>query len=74
MSGRRHLGRVSAELLTADGSLFNAIQSIIGQKLHERYAPPKEVPADMWRLLTQLDEPEIEPAGEQLPLAETWGE
>ena len=60
MSGRRHLGRVTAEFLTADGSLFNAIQSIIGQKLHECYRPPQEVPTEMQRLLTQLDDTESE--------------
>ena len=60
MTGRRHLGRTSAEFLSADGSLFDAIQNIIGQKLRERYALPREVPQDISRLLTQLDEPQTE--------------
>jgi hypothetical protein len=61
MTGRRHLGRTSAKFLSADGSLFDAMQSIIGQKLRELYeALPQEVPPDMSRLLTQLDEPEAE--------------
>jgi hypothetical protein len=60
MTGRRHLGRTSAEFLSADGSLFDAIQNIIGQKLRERYALPQEVPLDISRLLTQLDEPQNE--------------
>jgi hypothetical protein len=68
MSRRRHLGRVSAEFLTADGSLFNAIQSIIGQKLRQRYTPPREIPPEMLRLLTELDD--SEPATERLTSAD----
>ena len=61
MTGRRHLGRASAKFLSADGSLFDAMQSIIGQKLRELYdALPQEVPSDLSRLLTQLDEPQTE--------------
>jgi hypothetical protein len=60
MTGRRHLGRTSAEFLSANGSLFDAIQNIIGQKLRERYALPQEVTPDISRLLTQLDEPQTE--------------
>ena len=60
MTGRRHLGRTSAEFLGANGSLFDSIQNIIGQKLRERYALPREVPPDISRLLTQLHEPQTE--------------
>src|SRR6516162_10748910 len=61
MTGRRHLGRASAKFLSADGSLFDAMQSIIGQKLRElNDALPQEVPSDLSRLLTQLDEPQTE--------------
>jgi hypothetical protein len=54
MSGRRHLCRASSEFLNAGGSLFNPF---IGQMLRERYALPHEVPLNMRRLLTQLDNP-----------------
>jgi hypothetical protein len=35
--------------------LYGAIQ-LIGQPLRARYQPPDEVPSDMIRLLTQLNE------------------
>jgi hypothetical protein len=49
-------GRVKSKLLPPWGSsLYGAIQ-LIGQSLRARYQPPEEVPSDMVRLLTQLNE------------------
>jgi hypothetical protein len=52
MLGRR---RVKSKLLPLGSSLYAAVRSIV-EALRARYQPPEEVPSDMVRLLTQLNE------------------
>jgi hypothetical protein len=52
MLGRR---RLKSKLLPLGSSLYAAVRSI-GEALRARYQPPEEVPSDMVRLLTQLNE------------------
>ena len=61
MLGRR---RVKSKLFPLGSSLYAAVRSI-GEALRARYQPPEEVPSDMVRLLTQLNEstePELQRA------------
>jgi len=52
MLGRR---RVKSKLFPLGSSLYAAVRSI-GEALRARYQPPEEVPPDMVRLLTLLNE------------------
>ena len=47
--------RVKSKPLPLGSSLYGAIQ-LIGQSLRARYQSPEELPSDMVRLLTQLNE------------------
>jgi hypothetical protein len=51
----RRRRRVKSKPLPLGSSLYGAIQ-LIGQSLRARYQPPEELPSDMARLLTQLNE------------------
>ena len=54
MAGRRHFSRAAAPLLPRDLSLFDAIPMIIGMREH--YAPPQDLPPEIWQLLIKMHE------------------
>ena len=59
----RHHGRLSSEFLPPQGSLYNAMQAIIGAGLRERYSISEQLPTDLVRLVKALNG--AHPVGEQ---------
>ena len=59
----RHRGRLSSEFLPPQGSLYNAMQAIIGAGLRERYSISEQLPTDLERLVKALNG--AHPVGEQ---------
>jgi hypothetical protein len=59
----RHHGRLSSEFLPPQGSLYNAMQAIIGAGLRERYNISEQLPTDLERLVKALNG--AHPLGEQ---------
>jgi len=59
----RHHGRLSSEFLPPQGSLYNAMQVIIGAGLRERYSISEQLPTDLERLVKALNG--AHPVGEQ---------
>ena len=51
----RHHGRLSSEFLPPRGSLYNAMQAIIGAGLRERYSISEQLPTDLERLVKALN-------------------
>ena len=51
----RHHGRLSSEFLPPQGSLYKAMQAIIGAGLRERYSISEQLPTDLERLVKALN-------------------